>query len=128
MKYISSILLIKGNKFLYTLNKDKNTLLNIPNFKLKIDENFKNACIRGLKDNVGIHINDKDLILLYEFFNEDYYIKVYISFIHSGYIDIDKNIKYYSIKWLPINFLKKTIALKKNNIELYNNYIEYITI
>jgi len=119
MKKITYILLIREYEFLSISLSDNETKFSLPGGKLKDNSDFITTGIIELYEETGLTVQKDDLVLLYTHYNNEFYIKIYLSFCHTGKIIINKD---YKVKWLSIEYLYNF------NKDIYYKYMDYLTI
>ena len=124
MRKAACILLVNNGYFLaVSLKHDKNDF-NLPGGKVEPFESFKNAAIRELKEETGIIVLNKDLVLLHQDYdiglnNKTYFVKTFFSKLYSGYIHTNET---GIVKWLPLKKLDARWACSKTWIQ-YNSTV-----
>jgi ADP-ribose pyrophosphatase YjhB (NUDIX family) len=125
MKYATRVLLIRGDKFLVITMENNEKKFNLPGGEFTLNEDFIPSSIRHLKEQTGLIVLQKDLVHLVDIYDEDIYIRVFLSFIHTNKI---KKKECSKIKWVPVRYLKKIKVISIDNREVYNKYNEYLTV
>ena len=122
MKKASCILLIdeKNKLFLSVSLKTDKTDFNLPGGKVEKGETFKQAAIREMKEETGLDILEKDLIMFQEDFVDGFQVITYLTTNYTNNIYTEEE---GIVKWLPYIFLTKSKSWKKENSNLYYKLI-----
>lgn len=123
MKKASCILLIdeKNKLFLSVSLKTDKTDFNLPGGKVEKGETFKQAAIREMKEETGLDILEKDLIIFQEDFVDGFKVITYLTTNYTNNIYTEEE---GIVKWLPYIFLTKSKSWKKENSNLYYKLIK----
>jgi 8-oxo-dGTP diphosphatase len=123
MKKASCILLIdeKNKLFLSVSLKTDKTDFNLPGGKVEKGETFKQAAIREMKEETGLDILEKDLIMFQEDFVDGFQVITYLTTNYTNNIYTEEE---GIVKWLPYIFLTKSKSWKKENSNLYYKLIK----
>tara|TARA_B100000586_G_C19826275_1_gene308546 strand:- start:31 stop:405 length:375 start_codon:yes stop_codon:yes gene_type:complete len=123
MKKASCILLIdeKNKLFLSVSLKTDKTDFNLPGGKVEKGESFKQAAIREMKEETGLDILEKDLIIFQEDFVDGFHVITYLTTNYTNNIYTEEE---GIVKWLPYIVLTKSKSWKKENSNLYYKLIK----
>jgi len=123
MKKASCILLIdeKNKLFLSVSLKTDKTDFNLPGGKVEKGETFKQAAIREMKEETGLDILEKDLIIFQEDFVDGFQVITYLTTNYTNNIYTEEE---GIVKWLPYIYLTKSKSWKKENSNLYYKLIK----
>jgi 8-oxo-dGTP diphosphatase len=123
MKKASCILLIdeKNKLFLSVSLKTDKTDFNLPGGKVEKGESFKQAAIREMKEETGLDILEKDLIMFQEDFVDGFQVITYLTTNYTNNIYTEEE---GIVKWLPYIYLTKSKSWKKENSNLYYKLIK----
>jgi 8-oxo-dGTP diphosphatase len=124
MKKASCILLIdeKNKLFLSVSLKTDKTDFNLPGGKVEKGESFKQAAIREMKEETGLDILEKDLIIFQTDFVDGYKV---ITFLITKYTNQIYTEEEGIVMWLPYIHLTKSKSWKKENSNLYYKLIKH---
>jgi 8-oxo-dGTP diphosphatase len=124
MKKASCILLIdeKNKLFLSVSLKTDKTDFNLPGGKVEKGETFKQAAIREMKEETGLDILEKDLIIFQTDFVDGYKV---ITFLITKYTNQIYTEEEGIVMWLPYIHLTKSKSWKKENSNLYYKLIKH---
>jgi 8-oxo-dGTP pyrophosphatase MutT (NUDIX family) len=115
------VLIINTNNidFLSVSLKEDHTDFNLPGGKVEMNETFKEAAIREVREETGLNVFN--LNFLYKDTDLDYDVITFYTQNYQGFINTQEN---HIVKWLPLYDLTKSKKWPEYNSMIYNKYLE----
>jgi len=115
------VLIINTNNidFLSVSIKEDHTDFNLPGGKVEMNETFKEAAIREVREETGLNVFN--LNFLYKDTDLDYDVITFYTQNYQGFINTQEN---HIVKWLPLYDLTKSKKWPEYNSMIYNKYLE----